>query len=58
MPKLNGHAPVLLVANVHRSADFFRDKLGLRYDRIWSEPPCFSIVHRDAQATRSALASP
>ncbi|HZO57789.1 MAG TPA: hypothetical protein VFB63_34090 [Bryobacteraceae bacterium] len=34
MPKLNGDAPVLLVADVHRSADFFRDKLGFRYDRI------------------------
>ncbi|MEP7365531.1 MAG: VOC family protein [Acidobacteriota bacterium] len=47
MPKFSGHAPVLLVNDVQRSADFYRDQLGFGYDRIWGEPPCFAIVRRD-----------
>ena len=47
MPKFSGHAPLLLVADVRKSADFYRDKLGFGYERIWGDPPCFAIVQRD-----------
>lgn len=39
-------APVLVVDNVRIAADFYRDKLGFQYQRIWGEPPCFCMVHR------------
>lgn len=37
---------VLEVADVERSAAFYRDKLGFTYNRIWGEPPAFCMVHR------------
>lgn len=46
MPKFLQTAPVLLVADV-QLADYYRDKLGFAYDRLWGEPPCFCMVHRD-----------
>jgi predicted enzyme related to lactoylglutathione lyase len=39
-------APVLIVDNVQSTADFYRDKLGFEYERIWGEPPCFCMVKR------------
>lgn len=39
-------APVLIVNNVQTTADFYRDKLGFEYERIWGEPPCFCMVER------------
>ena len=45
--KIIGSAPILLVADVVRSADYYRDKLGFRYERFWGEPPCFCMPHRD-----------
>ena len=39
-------APVLVVDNVQIAADFYRDKLGFGYERIWGEPPCFCMVKR------------
>ena len=47
MPKILSGAPVLLVRDVKAAADYFRDKLGFSYDRIWGEPPDFCMVHRD-----------
>jgi uncharacterized glyoxalase superfamily protein PhnB len=47
MPKLTAHAPILLVTDVVKSANYFRDCVGFSYDRLWGEPPCFCILHRD-----------
>jgi predicted enzyme related to lactoylglutathione lyase len=49
MSQLGPHwhvAPVLIVDNVQTTSDFYRDKLGFQYERIWGEPPCFCMVHR------------
>ena len=46
-PKLIGSAPVLLVADVVKAANYYRDQLGFSYDRFWGEPPCFCMVKRD-----------
>lgn len=40
-------APYFLVADVVGSANYYRDKLGFRYDRFWGEPPCFCMVYRN-----------
>lgn len=45
--KIIGSAPILLVADVVKSADYYRDKLGFTYDRLWGEPPCFCMPRRD-----------
>ena len=47
MPKILAVAPVLLVRDVVASADYFRDKLGFSYDRLWGDPPNFCMVRRD-----------
>ena len=39
-------APYFLVDDVIASANYYRDKLGFRYDRFWGEPPEFCMVHR------------
>jgi uncharacterized glyoxalase superfamily protein PhnB len=49
MPQIRGVAPVLLVRDVVASANYFRDKLGFSYDRLWGEPPGFCMVRRDGQ---------
>ena len=46
-PRIVGSAPILLVKDVVASADYYRDKLGFSYDRLWGEPPCFCILWRD-----------
>ena len=46
-PKLIGSAPVLLVADVVKAANHYRDQLGFTYDRFWGEPPGFCMVKRD-----------
>ena len=46
--KLYGVAPYLIVDDIFQAAEFYRDKLGFQFDRIWGEPPQFVIVHRDA----------
>ena len=45
--KIIGSAPILLVNDVVASANYYRDKVGFSYDRIWGEPPCFCILYRD-----------
>jgi uncharacterized glyoxalase superfamily protein PhnB len=45
--KLYNVAPYLIVDNIFQSAEFYRDKLGFDFNRIWGEPPQFVIVHRD-----------
>lgn len=47
MANLLGVAPVLLVRDVMEAADYYRDKLGFSYDRLWGEPPDFCMVRRE-----------
>lgn len=49
MSKIIAVAPVLLVKNVVAAADYYRDKLGFTYERLWGEPPDFCMVRRDGQ---------
>ncbi len=42
-----GSAPILLVADVQKSASYYRDQLGFTYDRFWGDPPCFCMPRRD-----------
>lgn len=45
--RITGSAPVLLVSDVIASAEWYREKLGFSYDKIWGDPPGFCILHRD-----------
>ena len=40
-------APYFIVNNVVTTANYYRDMLGFRYERFWSEPPSFCMVHRN-----------
>ena len=40
-------APYFIVDDVATSANYYRDKLGFRYERFWGEPPCFCMVQRN-----------
>ncbi len=40
-------APVLLVADVFETAEYYRDVLGFTFDQIYGQPPSFVIVERD-----------
>src|SRR2546426_5316568 len=40
-------APFFIVDDVVATANFYRDKLGFRYERFWGEPPCFCMVCRN-----------
>ena len=40
-------APYLIVDDVVATANYYRDKLGFRYERFWGEPPCFCMVRRN-----------
>lgn len=57
--KLYGISPYFIVDDVIQSAEFYRDKLGFRFNRFWGEPPQFVIVHRDgAQVMLKSINSP
>ena len=45
--KILGCAPILLVKDVEKSANYYRDKVGFTYDRFWGDPPGFCILNRD-----------
>lgn len=45
--RLTASAPVLLVRDVVKSANHYRDALGFSYERFWGEPPDFVILRRD-----------
>lgn len=45
--RIIGSAPILLVADVVASANWYRDKLGFDYEKFWGKPPQFCILHRD-----------
>jgi catechol 2,3-dioxygenase-like lactoylglutathione lyase family enzyme len=40
-------SPVLLVADVFETAEYYRDVLGFHFEQIYGEPPSFVIVQRD-----------
>jgi catechol 2,3-dioxygenase-like lactoylglutathione lyase family enzyme len=40
-------APYFLVEDVVATANYYRDRLGFRYDRFWGEPPAFCMVTRN-----------
>ena len=46
-PKITGSAPILLVKDVEASANYYRDKVGFKYNRFWGDPPGFCILNRD-----------
>jgi predicted enzyme related to lactoylglutathione lyase len=39
-------APYFIVDDVVTTANYYRDKLGFKYERFWGEPPCFCMVMR------------
>ncbi|HEY0592587.1 MAG TPA: VOC family protein [Thermoanaerobaculia bacterium] len=39
-------APYFLVRDVVETANWYRDRLGFRYERFWGEPPRFCMVWR------------
>jgi hypothetical protein len=47
MPKITSSAPVLLVADVVASANYFRDCVGFGGELFYGDPPGFCICHRD-----------
>jgi catechol 2,3-dioxygenase-like lactoylglutathione lyase family enzyme len=53
--KLDAIAPVFLVDDVRRAAEFYRDRLGSSLTEYFGEPPVFTIVRRDAVRIASRL---
>lgn len=47
MPSISRVAPILLVGDVVAAANYYSDKLGFSYDRLWGDPPDFCMVGRD-----------
>jgi catechol 2,3-dioxygenase-like lactoylglutathione lyase family enzyme len=47
-PRLTRAVPVILVADVKASAEFFRDTLGFAIDFLHGQPPFYGSVSRDA----------
>ena len=39
-------APYFLVDDVVITANFYRDRLGFAYERLWGDPPVFCMVQR------------
>ena len=39
-------APYFIVDDVVATANYYRDRLGFKYERFWGEPACFCMVHR------------
>lgn len=40
-------APYFIVDDVVATANYYRDKLGFKYERFWNEPPSFCMVFRN-----------
>jgi len=47
MVQITNIAPVLLVADVFETAEYYRDVLGFTFDQIYGDPPSFVILQRD-----------
>jgi len=41
-----GIAPYFMVDDVVVAANYYRDKLGFNYERLWNDPPSFCMVKR------------
>lgn len=46
-PRIIGSAPVLLVSDVTKAAEYYRDKVGFEINGMWGTPPSFCILERD-----------
>jgi predicted enzyme related to lactoylglutathione lyase len=51
---MTGISPVLLVADIQRSVEYFRDKLGFECE-VYGEPPDFAAARRDETTLLLAL---
>ena len=51
---MTGISPVLLVADIQRSVEYFRDKLGFECE-VYGEPPDFAAARRDEATLLLAL---
>jgi catechol 2,3-dioxygenase-like lactoylglutathione lyase family enzyme len=51
---LTGVSPVLLVSDVERAVEYWRDRLGFQCD-VYGEPPDFVVATRDAAVVLMAL---
>lgn len=56
-PRLLTSTPLFVVSDLHRAIDFYVRKLGFQEpQRLWGEPPCFAILHRDSFEIMLSLA--
>ena len=46
-PRLQGISPFMIVADIVASAEYYRDRLGFRFDDYWGDPPRLVILYRD-----------
>ena len=46
---LTAHAAILLVADVERSANWYKEYLGFEIGNLYGNPVHFGIIHRDGQ---------
>ena len=58
MARITTVAPVLLVRDVKVAAEYFRDRLGFDFDRLWGSPPDFCMVRRDGHTVMLSQAPP
>ncbi len=54
MPTLTGISPVLLIADVGRSVEYYRDRLGFECE-VYGDPPDFVAARRDEATILMAL---
>lgn len=45
-PAFEQVCPVFLVDDIVKSAEWYRDVLGFKFNRYWGEPPCFVMLAR------------
>ena len=46
-PRILASSAVLLVRDVERAANYYRDAMGFTWPRFWGDPPSFVILQRD-----------
>jgi predicted enzyme related to lactoylglutathione lyase len=54
MPRLTGSSAVLLVSDINRAAEYYRDRLGFTCE-IYGDPPDFIVAKRDEAIILMAL---
>jgi catechol 2,3-dioxygenase-like lactoylglutathione lyase family enzyme len=56
-PGLLTSTPLFVVSDLHRAIAFYVGKLGFQEpQRLWGDPPCFAMLHRDAFEIMLSLA--